>query len=122
MQKLPKKSTIRNKADDLVTPIAIKLHPRCELCGAPSTVGHHFIFKSKSSLLRYTVANFIGLCRDCHFKLHHNETECSGAIQAKRGQEWFTEIQKLKNQGTVKTDVHFYIRAYEYLTALLKSL
>src|SRR3990167_1234954 len=108
--KLPKLKTVRTKADNLLTPIIKIEFPRCLLCNQPTQVAHHFIFKSKSTALRYVFDNLIPLCHKCHFRLHKDETQWSGKIIEIKGLQWFTNLQTAKND-LVKADVHYFIKA-----------
>jgi 5-methylcytosine-specific restriction endonuclease McrA len=118
-----KKKSAKQKAmdvaDDLVTLVAKKQNPKCELCFAPTTVGHHFIFKSKSTALRYNPENFIGLCRNCHFALHNSETVYAGKIILRRGIDWLERINTIKNRTSVKADPQWYVSQGNYLRSLL---
>ena len=117
MKKLPKLKTIRNKCDSLLTPLIIKLHPTCLLCGSPTQVAHHHVHKSKSTSLRYCVPNLINLCTSCHFKLHQNESYWAGKIIEIKGLKWFQELDKKKNER-VKADIHYFLKEYERLKKL----
>ena len=109
---------MRNKCDNLLTPIVKKLHPTCLLCGAPTEVAHHHIHKSKSNRLRYELDNLINLCGRCHVRLHANESYWASKIIERKGLAWFQNIDKLGRE-TVKVDVHWYIGHYERLSKLL---
>lgn len=104
----------RNRCDALLTPLVMKLHPFCLLCGSRTQVAHHFIHKSKSSRLRYEITNLIPLCGSCHLRLHCNEGFESARIIEKKGLEWFKKLEKMKNE-IVKTDNKFYEDNYNYL-------
>ena len=120
MKKLPKLSTIRNKADALLTPIVKAVNPYCLLCKQNKTeVAHHHIHKSQSTRLRYEFKNLINLCNACHFKLHQNESFWASKIIQINGIEWFNRLEQMKNEY-VKADVHYYLANYEKLKALLK--
>lgn len=111
---------MRKKADDLLTPIVIKLNPRCMLCGMSSQVAHHHVHKSKSTRLRYELDNLIPLCHSCHLKLHHNESYWASVIVRKKGQSWFDRLDRV-GQEIVKADVYYYISNFERLTKILQS-
>jgi hypothetical protein len=117
MKKLPKISTIRTKADNLLTPLIQKLYPNCLLCGKPTEVAHHHVHKSKSTRLRYELDNLINLCQHCHIVLHHNESYWASKVVEIKGMDWFKRIDKMKNE-TVKADVHWFLSQYEKLKAL----
>ena len=118
-RKLPSIKRMRNKCDALLTPIIIKRHPHCLLCGKLSQVAHHHVHKSKSSRLRYELNNLIPLCNSCHLKLHVNESYWASCIVQIKGLEWFADLQR-KKEEIVKTDVHFYIENHERLNAILE--
>lgn len=120
MKKLPKLSTVRNKCDALLTPIVIKFNPKCLLCGKNTEVAHHHIHKSKSTRLRYELANLVNLCQHCHLRLHCNESYWASKIVDYKGIEWFRDIDKKKDE-LVKADVHFYIANLERLTDILNE-
>ena len=114
--KKPNKKLYEKKADALLTPIALKNNPNCEICGMPATVGHHFVFKSTSTRLRYYLPNIISLCQKCHYVLHQNkmQTLMSGKIIEKRGLDWFRDIESKKHE-IVKADKWFYLENYNRL-------
>lgn len=120
MKKLPKLSTTRTKCDNLLTPIVMKLHPTCLLCGNNTEVAHHHVHKSKSNRLRYELSNLINLCARCHFKLHQNESYWASMIVKLKGMHWFLELEKMEREF-VKCDVHYYIKQYERLTKILNE-
>lgn len=111
-------STLRNKTDALLTPLIKKLHPCCLLCGNFTQVAHHHVHKSKSTALRYDLANLIPLCHRCHIALHHNESYWASKIIQIKGISWFEKLEKKKNI-TVKADASFYKNHYRRLDDLL---
>lgn len=115
--KLPKISTMRNKADALLTPIIKMMYPTCLLCPQPTQVAHHHIHKSQSSAVRYHIPNLINLCNHCHVVLHNNESFWASKVVQIKGIEWFNALEITKNTP-VKTDIHFYISHYERLKAI----
>lgn len=88
----------QKKCDKLLSPIIIKLYPRCLLCGGQTQVAHHHVHKSKSLILRYHIPNLIPLCNGCHLKLHYNESYWASKIVEIRGMKWFRDLDRLKNQ------------------------
>lgn len=112
--KQPSIKILRNKADNLLTPLVIKLFPKCLLCGRDTEVAHHHVHKSKSNALRYKLINLINLCSSCHFKLHQNESFWASKIVEIKGLEWFRTLEKMKNE-TVKVDKFFYEEAIRNL-------
>ncbi len=124
MKRLPAKSTVQNKCDALLTPIIKKMYPNCLLCGSETQVAHHHTHKSKSTRLRYDLANLINLCGSCHVKLHHDESFWGSKVTQLRSQEtpgWFDYIERAKHE-TVKADVHWYLENLAKLTAVYESL
>ena len=83
------------KADKAMQDCYRALHLKCEVCGLPANLMHHFIEKSKSNNLRFEEENLIPLCRMCHFK-HHNmgDSIIKTTIIKKRGLEWLDRITK----------------------------
>lgn len=119
--KLPKLSTIRNKCDDLLTPIVMKLYPTCLLCGKSTEVAHHHVHKSKSTRLRYDFDNLINLCCSCHFKLHQNESYWASQIVKIKGLDWFNKIDK-RGTEVVKADVHYFMRQHAILEEIMRQI
>lgn len=119
--KLPKPSTVRNKCDDLLTPIVKLMHPVCLLCPNRTEVAHHHVHKSSSNRLRYDIDNLINLCNHCHLLLHLNESYWAGKVIEYMGMEWFQKLDKRKNEY-VKADVHWYIENHIRLMALHEKL
>jgi len=72
---------------------------RCEICGEPFQVSHHYIAKSQSTILRFDEENLILVCNKCHFKIHRTESgPYIGALIAKiKGSKWLTYITTQKN-------------------------
>ena len=106
----------QKKCDKLLTPIIVKLFPRCLLCGNLTQVAHHFVHKSKSLTLRYDFRNLIPLCNSCHFKLHYNESYWAGIIIKIKGLRWFGYLQR-KKQNTLRYPD--YEKIYKKLNKLL---
>lgn len=120
--KLPKLSTLRNKADNLLTPLIKRLYPTCLLrgsknCAYETQVAHHHVHKSKSSLLRYDLQNLIPLCGACHVMLHNDESYWGAMVAKIKGPEWFAYIESKKHLG-VKVDRFFYLEAIDRLNSL----
>ena len=70
----------------------------CEVCGNPFSAYHHWIPKSRSTLLRYDVENAIPLCVKCHYKIHNSSkpTEVQricNTIESIRGKKWLKYIK-----------------------------
>ena len=86
----------QKKCDSLLSPLVIKLNPKCLLCGNPTQVAHHHCHKAKSLNLRYDLKNLIPLCGKCHLKLHWNESFWASKIVQIKGLRWFSYIEKNK--------------------------
>lgn len=112
----------QKKCDALLSPIIIKLHPKCLLCGGQTQVAHHHCHKSKSLILRYDFKNLIPLCHSCHFKLHFNESYWASIIVKIKGLRWFSYIEKTKNKLMVGEDKINYEKVYKRLEKKLESL
>ena len=127
MKRDPKK-TWRNKCDALVTPIAKKLKPKCEGCGQPTEVGHHWIEKSRSSYLRYDVErNIISLCTSCHAKIHNRfgnsvvgGFDIADKVIKQRGKKWKNQLDK-DSTKMIKVDLAHYQESYAHLKSLLDN-
>lgn len=127
--KLPKLSTVRNKADDLLTPIKKLTHPRCEACGGNTQVAHHWIEKSRSTYLRYDLErNLIALCHSCHAKIHNRfgnsimgSLDIAEEIIRQRGIKWKKDLIR-DSVKYVKSDVHYYIMNLKRLQDVHNSL
>lgn len=117
-----KTSTLQKKCDALLSLIVIKLHPKCLLCGRDTEVAHHHVHKSKSNALRYNFDNLINLCASCHNALHHNESYYASKIVKIKGLVWFNELERIKNQVFIKTNVGYYTAKLEELTKKLDEL
>lgn len=79
---------LRNKADALWQQCAKLEHPRCEVCGKPTQVGHHFFTKGSSAELRYELENGIGLCAGCHLRHHKGAPDIHVCVVYSRTNEW----------------------------------
>jgi len=108
---------VRKQADKLWQVVVQELHPRCEICGQPAIVGHHFILKADSNYLRYAIKNGIGLCSHCHSLWHRNNaSEYAIRVERQRGNAWFDDIM-MDKQKTTSTTLAWY---EEKLSALKK--
>lgn len=109
MRKTQKSKDPQKEADKLLQEYVRTTFPRCEACGAKTQVGHHWIEKSRSNLLRYDLKNIIPLCNSCHTKIHNlfgssvtGSLKIAEIIIKKRGEEWKKEMERLATK-TVKT-------------------
>jgi 5-methylcytosine-specific restriction endonuclease McrA len=119
LKKVSSLGTLRNKCDKLLSPLIVKIYGKCELCGKPAQVAHHFVHKSKSNKLRYEIINLIPLCNSCHFALHQNESEYAARIVKIRGLLWFDTLEILKRE-TIKVNRKHYEEVYKELTSHIK--
>lgn len=108
-----KKARLRSKADRLCYEIIKEKYPMCEIrgCHNPTDKAHHFYFKSNFGHLRYDLDNLIGLCRQHHFVLHHQDPKkIEKLIIDKRGKKWHNELQKkaFKPDQNYQTTIKYY--------------
>jgi phage terminase large subunit GpA-like protein len=121
-------SKLDKKCLALLTPIIKKLHPKCEACGQPTQVAHHWYEKSRCNRLRFDIDNnLIALCNSCHCKIHNRfGASISGClditdiIRHKRGEQWYENV-KLLSRETIKKDIIWYQKNYEYLTNIINT-
>ena len=100
--------TLRTKADRLFQQYITGKYKRCEICGRPTQVAHHYFVKAVSSSLRYEEKNAIPLCNGCHFKFHSMfSAEMNGLIIEKRGIKWFKSLQKQRNEVWKTTKANY---------------
>lgn len=113
---------VKKSGDKYHTPVAKLLHPICEACKRnPTTVGHHFVERSRSNLLRHDTRNIIGLCQPCHTKIHNlfgnnnlGSYEMTNQIIASRGEKWYKEIRSLEHKS-IKADILFWTKEVDKL-------
>jgi len=113
----------RAEADKLWQQLIVKLCPTCEGCRIEkSSVGHHFIRKSDSNYLRYSIKNGIGLCFKCHFRLHNqSDGEIYANIVMGRDGKWAEYIKKYRRHLT-KTNLAFYTEHIKMLEQALNEM
>jgi len=99
---------LRKQADGLFQENGLKNKPRCEVCGKPAEVIHHYTPKSVSSALRYYAPNGIPLCNGCHCRLHRSgDPEYGNKIRDKMGIDWLEDLRK-ERQKPVKISIKYY--------------
>lgn len=86
------KKRLGMKADALWQKCVKLERPRCEVCGKPVTVGHHFFPKGSCSELRYELQNGIGMCIGCHLKIHNAEPPACYVVRDERGEDWYDAL------------------------------
>lgn len=80
---------LKAKADKVMQDYFRATIEKCELCGGPNQVSHHFIWKSQSNYLRYEEKNLIHICHKCHSKFHSfPDPMYPIRVHQMRGQEW----------------------------------
>ena len=113
-KKLPKISTLRNKADKLYQEAGRKLYDTCLVCPKPMVCLHHYYTKGSCSALRYEFDNGIPLCAGCHLKHHTGNPDIQNAINFAMGDEWLKEL-KIKKREPIKTNREYYNKVIEDL-------
>lgn len=117
--KKEKLSTLRNKADKLLQEVVRKNHPYCEVCGQPTSCGHHYFPKSTCTALRYDLDNIIPLCQKHHFFHHNGNPEIHNTVNMIRGLEWLEDLTAKKYNLLVKPDAAWYKVHIEELKSML---
>lgn len=98
--KLKSKTYFQKKADRVYQEIFVKTHPKCLVCGRPTSCAHHFVKKSQSIALRYDFSNGIPICNSCHCAIHQGKSDIVTAqIVLLMGEMWFIELMNKKRQG-----------------------
>jgi 5-methylcytosine-specific restriction endonuclease McrA len=105
---MAKKKTWRQKltkaCDDLLR-VVIRLRDEdtCQWCGkhveGEDSHPHHIIRRAHSLYLRWDLLNLVLLCKKCHAKYHHRETDGLPWFQAKFPARW-TYLDVAKNRLT----------------------
>jgi hypothetical protein len=76
----------------------------CVVCGKPSGPPHHFVPKSLSLALRYSVKNGVPLCVSHHFAHHFKaDPSITQAILRQRGRGWYDWIEQNRHRTAQKT-------------------
>lgn len=72
---------------------------KCESCGAPFELMHHFVEKGRSGRLRFEKKNLIFICTKCH-SLHHvfHDSSIMLKITARKGRKWAEELLAMKGE------------------------
>lgn len=119
---------LMNLADALLQKVNRLKHKKCEACGKPTQVGHHWIEKSRSKNLRYNLENIIPLCNSCHSKIHNifgnsvvGGLDVAETIINKRGRAWKEKMDK-EAVKIIKVDRFYYEEAINRLSRLLEEL
>ena len=119
-------SKLQKKADAMLTPIIKKIYPYCEGCGQETTVGHHWIEKSRSLNLRYNIEdNIIPLCQSCHAKIHNRfgnsvvgGLDVALIVIEKRGREW-KERMDIEGRIIVRANEAWYLNKLQELESVV---
>lgn len=86
--------TLKKKADRSLQDHFRRIKTKCEICGKPYQVAHHFITKASSNYLRYEEKNLIFICRSCHTKIHLSQDPVIIAkIVQLRGKKWLAWVE-----------------------------
>ena len=94
---------------------------KCESCWRPAELRHHYIEKSRSSLLRYCTKNLIAICKSCHAKHHlYGDPTVMGRVLKKRGMRWFNWVEKQKTIS-IQLDEPFIRRCMKKLGIKLET-
>ena len=96
-----------SQADKLLQLKFCPLNHNCIVCGATGVVGHHYIFKSQSHMLRFDMDNLVPLCPGCHTRLHFSgDPMIVQTILKKKGMAWADQLQE-KRKTLVKFNKGF---------------
>jgi len=85
----------------LIQQIAVKRDPKCIICGAPSTVGHH-LFKRSRMATAFLPEAVRGLCHYHHDYLQHHRKWFRDIMIGQLGDRYY-ELERLSNT-VVKVD------------------
>lgn len=110
MKKVSALGKLQKKCDALMQIENKKRHKKCEACGGPNQVAHHWIEKSRSANLRYNEDNLIPLCNSCHSKIHNvfgnnivGGRDIGDIIIKKRGKKW---KERMDREGRIQIKVN----------------
>lgn len=118
------KAKQRSIADKLWYSIGMLKYQYCEVCSRPTNQIHHYFFKGSFGHLRYDLDNMVGLCKGCHFLLHHKDPHLiEEAIKAKRGEKWYNNLlEKARNRSSSFVSIKWYKDKIEELNNIYKQL
>ena len=94
--KKPKRKTLTNKLDKLVSEIA-RSGGVCEFCGAKGYLNAHHIFTRTMRSVRWDLDNLICLCSKHHvfsteFSAHGTPLPFAEWVREYRGEEWYHKL------------------------------
>ena len=97
MRKRSKSKATLDKADRALQDWYRRQYPKgkCEICGLPFDVMHHFVPKSQSKALRFDdeKGNLVFICNGCHFRHHRTANPMiHGTVIKKRGMDWYNNL------------------------------
>ena len=96
MPKKPKRKTLTNKLDKIVSEI-VRAGGKCEYCGGKGYLNCHHIFTRTMRSVRWDLDNLICLCSKHHtfsteFSAHATPLPFAEWIREKRGEEWYHKL------------------------------
>lgn len=101
---------LQKKADRAFQDTFVADHPYCEMCGALTSCGHHFVTKAACSALRYDSKNMVAVCVGCHLKFHSKFASIMNAqVVISRGKEW-VDYLNVKRRESIKPSKKYYTR------------
>jgi hypothetical protein len=116
-KKLPKKSTLKRKCDQLFSQI-VRMRGECEWCHAKNdTLQCAHVFSRKFTNTRYAQFGAMCLCASCHFKAHAEPIEFTEWVKEYLGEETYQELRRKHNE-IGKLD---YASLYEELQSKLET-
>lgn len=113
-----KRSYYEKKCDRKMQEIGHKVWEKCEVCGMPQQVMHHFFTKKAHPGLRYYWKNLIPLCNGCHFQHHKvSNAKIHATIILNRGEDWYHELE-VEDRKYAKKDLQYYTKVLNDLEIL----
>lgn len=117
-KKLPKKSTLKRKADKLFSQY-IHLREKCEWCGkGGETLQTAHIFSRGILHMRYEELNVFLLCAGCHLKAHHEPLKFAEFCKEALGEDVYQELMQMRDRP-IKVD---YQQVLESLQTKLQNI
>ncbi len=114
-----KKSTIRNKLDDIVGQI-VRSKGKCERCKSRSQLQCCHINSRKYNLTRWDLDNLLCLCATCHSHFHDHPLELGDFVKKVKGEIIWENLQEVYKSQT-KYALDDLIIKYQVLKELLEG-